>query len=117
MVDMNDPDDQTVGRFLEAIGLEANYETREQLMIMMEALTVYQQREAQYAGAWKEFGALNNLVRLATKCKRLVNKYWTKSISDLMGQDVDFDDAIDAINYAVFFVRQGRMGQWRSDGR
>lgn len=91
-------------------GIEDTDDVRRQLLVMIEALRIYSEREEKYAGAWKEYGALNNLVRLSTKVKRLTNRYWKHHVE--ADPDPDLDDAYDAINYAVFFIRQAKEGQW-----
>lgn len=100
---------------LEQNGIPPTPENLLHAAVLIGALRIFSEREAKYAGAWKEFGALNNIVRLATKAKRLANHYWRSNPQDL---DVDLDDAYDCINYAVFVIRQGQSGEWygpRSD--
>lgn len=94
------------------------YVTKEdidQLGVFVEAFNIYREREAKYGGAWKRYGALNNLVRLGTKAERLVQEWWRNEGGPPYEQR-SLDDAFDLINYAAFFVRQAMQGQWRSDG-
>ena len=101
-------------RFLESIGIEASDDNCEQLLVFTQALTIYNQRTGQYRQAWRKYGALNNLIRAATKLERLVQLFWHGSEGPPLEQ-LSTDDAHDALNYLAFFLRQAQQGQWRSD--
>jgi hypothetical protein len=72
-----------------------------QLVELERCFEIYQERSAKYGEVWKQYGAINNLVRAATKVDRLMEQWWF----DPPPHDYDLDDAYDAINYLIFFIR------------
>lgn len=75
------------------------------LDIMAEAFMKYRERELQYGGLWKLYGWPDNLLQIRHKAARVIRVFWgglmkggADSVSD------DLDDAIDLINYTVFFI-------------
>lgn len=89
----------------------------------LRCMEIRQSRDSKYHGAWKRFGALNNLVRAATKCERLLSQFWygPSPVPDPDGQTVggppDLDDAPDAANFLAFFVIQAERGEWKKEKR
>jgi len=109
LVDVGGPD-QTVFEFqLPKMGQEEI----EHFRVLLQALHKFSERETSYAGAWKDLGAKNNLARAYTKALRLINTFWKRDDHPAAPNMEQLDDAIDLINYAVFFVRQARVGEWR----
>ena len=108
---------EAVNQLLHAYGLPEDDDTRAQLAIFMNAMSVMVERRGQYMDAWREYGALNNLIRAATKVKRLVNLFWHNEGGPPY-EDRSDDDAIDALNYLAFFLRQSCLREWKgkSDG-
>ena len=71
----------------------------DQFKVYMEALDIYVEREATHGGLWKESGAADTAFHLKSKALRISN-----NLDNL-------DDALDAINYAAFTVRNVRAGR------
>lgn len=89
----------------------------EHLGVLLEAMDLYVERSEAYGQVWKQYGALNNLVRLATKVDRLMKVWWHNVTSSKAGHPSaihksNLDDALDAINYDIFFVRAARLGNF-----
>jgi hypothetical protein len=109
---------------LTSLGDDSNNDNIEQMAVLLEVFKLYVQRSEQHGQTWKELGALNNLARLVTKTNRLKHQFWDKhevlraefpEAVEVEGSPTeDLDDALDAINYLVFFIRQARLGQWTS---
>lgn len=94
-------------RLLNALGLDDSYLGH--LNVMCEALVVHGERSAAYGDHWRENGALDNLNHGIRKLRR------QRAILEA-GSGEGFakggdDDAIDAINYAAFAVRNMRNGR------
>lgn len=84
-------------------------DNEDQFHVFREALSVYEQRSAIYGDVWQRYGALNNLVRAATKIDRLM-AIWYHTDHKPTASTGTLDDAIDALNYLVFFIRLAREG-------
>ncbi len=96
---------------LKFFGIRDTYETIQQLLIMLKALQVYDGRSESYGQVWKQYGPLSPLLSAARKVDRLMSIWWHKSeehvgkaAKEVRHKDA-MDDAIDAINYLVFFLR------------
>lgn len=81
-----------------------------QLAVLMEAHAVYRQRSASYGAVWQHYGAQSNLLSAARKVDRLMEMWWHNPDGAKALQKDATDDAIDAINYLSFFVRNARDG-------
>lgn len=79
----------------------------EHAQVLKEALDVMVQRSASYGAIWRQYGALNNLVRAATKVDRAMEVWWRNGGPTEMHKDV-LDDPMDAINYLAFFIALAR---------
>lgn len=79
----------------------------EQQKIFDEALDVFIERNGNYRDTWKQYGALSQLVRGAQKVDRLMAVWWHAENPDAL-KPAAIDDAIDAINHLVFFIRCAR---------
>jgi len=82
----------------------------EQLAVILEALEVYRQRSVSYGEVWRQYGATGNLLQAARKVDRLMEMWWHNPDGAAALQKDALDDAIDAINYLVFFIRLAREG-------
>jgi len=97
---------------LEAFGIEPNEEVQEQLMVFLTALRLFDERNRVYRNVWETYGALSNLLRSATKVDRAMEIWWHDQGDNgnpLLHKD-NLDDAFDALNYLVFFIRCVRAG-------
>lgn len=99
---------------LDDVGVEPNPENIAHLMVFMEALRVYDQRSRSYGMVWQQYGALSNLINASRKVDRLMAVWWSgaKQIigrGQLPAIHKDYvDDAVDALNYLAFFLRNVR---------
>ncbi len=73
----------------------------EQFMTMMEAFEIYKERNDLRQNLWKQ----DNPGELAGHC---ISKAKRMCLTAVPGTFED--DALDLVNYSVFFVRQGRNG-------
>ena len=107
---MNPDAAKPLDELLEACGIEYNEEVVEQIAVFLTALKLYEERNRTYRNIWETYGALNNLLRAATKVDRSMEIWWhSRDPNPLLHKD-NLDDAIDAINYLVFFIRCVRSG-------
>lgn len=101
---------------LERLGINPTPEVLEQLEVFLKALAIYDERSAPYGDVWKQYGALNNLVRGATKVDRLMEVWWhNPDGGKALGKD-GLDDAYDALNYMAFFARLVVQGNVSGSG-
>jgi hypothetical protein len=89
-------------------------DAQEHWNVLIDAERIYEERSLVYGDVWKQYGALNNLVRAATKIDRLMAIWWHNQ-DDFEGfvtalHKDGLDDAYDAINYLAFFVRCAKNG-------
>lgn len=97
---------------LAAFNVDISDDNIEQLLVLMSALRIYDERAKIYGDTWTTYGGLNNLLRAATKVDRSMEIWWhdqSDNANPLMHKD-NLDDAIDAVNYLVFFIRCVRAG-------
>ena len=97
---------------LAACSIDFNDETVEQVAVFLTALKLFDQRNKTYRNIWETYGALSNLLRSATKVDRAMEIWWHDSSGNgnpLLHKD-NLDDAFDALNYLVFFIRCVRSG-------
>lgn len=81
--------------------------------VLMEALKLYDQRTQAYGQAWEQYGAMSNLLKVASKTDRMMAVWWTGEDEIGLPHDEGFhkdslDDALDGINYTAFFIRNAR---------
>lgn len=108
---MNANDLDNTGWFLVERGVPDTPEVRKQLEVFVEALRIFESRNAAYGDVWMQYGALSNLLSVARKVDRTMEAWWHDSPGELPVMHKDaLDDAIDLINYAVFFIRNARDG-------
>lgn len=98
------------------LGLSAKPTTVEQMDVFREALELFEQRNNSddgYSDLWKEYGWEDSLVHMRSKLRRVEQRF-----RNLTSQDLD--DALDLLNYTVFFIRNVRAanpnGISESDG-
>lgn len=86
----------------------------EQLTVLLDAFLIFRERNARYHDVWQQSGWRGSLYDLRKKVTRLWATFWQGKPSD--AQRADVDDALDTINYAVFFIRNMRQnneyGSW-----
>lgn len=99
-------------QFLQDIGLPDTDDNLDQLNVLVECLVIYSGREDVYGAAWRQYGAVSNVLSMARKVDRVMNEWWTSlirgEVRDRDGEELD--DAFDLINYTVFFLRNVRDG-------
>lgn len=98
-------DDLNLTKCLRELGLDDTEDNREQLLVMAEALGLYQEREAVRHGLWKKSGAKDCAHNLKHKGLRVA------FASEQDAIEAAVDDALDAVNYAAFYVRNVRAGR------
>ena len=76
--------------------------------VFEEATGLYVVRSRSYGQVWRNYGALSNLLSAARKVDRTMETWWHQQ-TPVMHKDA-LDDAMDAINYLNFFVRNAREG-------
>lgn len=103
----------SVSALFEAIGVEDTEENLDQLAVLLAALKLFDERNRTYRNIWETYGALSNLLRAATKVDREMEIWWHSSGgpsgNPLLHKEA-LDDAFDALNYLVFFIRCVRQG-------
>lgn len=80
-----------------------------QLGVMLRALEMFHRREEKYNGLWRKDGAIDS----AFHAKHKATRVWSRALDMVAGADEDVEDAIDLINYAVFFIRNVGDGRLR----
>lgn len=94
--------------FLSAMDIMPTEEALEHLEVLMEVMALYESRTEAYGQIWKQYGALSNLLSAARKTDRTMETWWhDPGDVPLMHKDA-LDDALDSINYFVFFIRNVR---------
>ncbi len=89
--------------------IELNVDTAVHFGVMMDALKVYAERSQAYGQAWTQYGAMSNLLSMARKVDRLMAVWWSEEDEGIPKLHKDnLDDAIDEINYTIFFIRCAR---------
>lgn len=92
--------------------ININMDNLGQLDVFHKAMETYLERTKAYGDVWRNYGAASNLLSAARKVDRLMKTWW----DDLMQGKVPsihkdaLDDAVDAINYLAFFIRNVEAG-------
>lgn len=120
MVERHDP--EVLKKVFELLSLDNTQENRDQFEALMEPMVIFAERGKVYGDNWKFYGALNNLVRAATKVDRTMAIWWHDYADKYLASDSArelhkdaLDDAFDAINYLTFFIRLVREGNITGD--
>lgn len=92
----------------EALGIPISADNIEQMHVLGEAMEIYVEREEARGGLWKEAGAIDSAHHLKSKGMRV---FVAATHDDDAGRRAGIDEAVDAINYAAFFVRNYRAGR------
>lgn len=101
--------EEAMSNLLVAFGIGNTEEAHRQLEVMVDAVRVYDERSSVYGQLWKQYGALSNLLSAARKTDRLMAEWWfTDGAPPAMHKDA-LDDAVDLLNYTVFFMRNARV--------
>jgi len=82
----------------------------EQVQVMLQALTKFDKRNLGYNDLWQEGGIQDSAHHLKSKALRLMWSADPTSQGQLSDEDMK-DDALDAINYASFFLRNLEAGR------
>jgi hypothetical protein len=98
-----------LSQFFDYFGLDQTPENLEQLQVFINAMQIYNNRTVKYGDAWKQYGALSQLVRSANKVDRLMAVWWFGQSGVALGKEA-LDDAYDALNHLVFFIRASTEG-------
>lgn len=97
---------EQVHKYMRDRDLDSGSEQR-QLEVLMEAFSVYVERNAKRSDHWREIGWRGNLVHVRGKAERAFRQLWNASPD---GEQYDIDDLIDIINYAAMTIRLVREG-------
>lgn len=100
--------DSILSRALELLEFEDTPTNRDQLMVFIRSMRLFEERNKKYGDLWKEYGWRGNLLHVQSKAAR-VRKVWWDQATQPPG-DQDLDDAFDLINYAAFFIRNVEEG-------
>jgi hypothetical protein len=99
---------------LNVLMVEANEENVGQMEVFLEVFDIYVSRNRRHRSQWRVGGVGGLLVDLRKKVERLWNEFMLSPVPP-----TDEDSAIDAINYAAFFIRARReqdagkqVGSW-----
>lgn len=106
---MSDRVQQTVQQLevmVEDLSLEEDITESEQLEVLAEAFSKFLERNGKYKDLWRQFGYQDSVHHVRSKAGRLNQLLSEQPTSDEL--DLAIDDAIDIINYAVFFIRNVR---------
>lgn len=88
----------------------------EHFEFLMKCLKLHNDRTRAYGTVWKRYGALSNLLSAARKVDRLMESWWRRGEGHAPALHKDnMDDALDAVNYLVFMMRNARAGNVTGD--
>lgn len=84
-----------------------------QRLVLHEALQLFMARnEGKYHDLWKAYGAEDSLQHMKSKLARTKQNFQDTLASDAGALDID--DALDLINYTVFYIRNVLAGRFLS---
>jgi hypothetical protein len=110
--EMDEHGDVGLDSFLLTRGITPTHSLIEQFSVLLRALQVFAARNERYQDQWKTSGWRGALYDLRKKADRLFRQYWGGAPTP----GADEDDAIDAINFAAFFIRgraeRNEWGNW-----
>jgi len=102
---MDDKTHDIIEEFLRLVGVTPEESTIEQMGVMVEAIKLFEERNARYNDLWKRDGWLGNVFQLTHKASRIRRLFFDKASRGEAAATPDPDDAFDLINYAIFFIR------------
>lgn len=92
---------------VEVLGYEPTVTHVEQMEVLLQVFAKFVERNAQYKDLWRNGGPRDSANHIESKAARI--QHFTRMIADidwsLSEVDAPVDDAIDLINYAVFYIR------------
>jgi hypothetical protein len=94
---------------------EENNRNFQHLMVLLEVFELYLERNGRYNDEWRVTGWRGALFELRKKVSRVWRVFWKGTGSK--PEHILYDDALDAINFIVFFIRLHReagpeWGEW-----
>ena len=95
---------------LQVIGVPVTNGNVEQMAVMLEAYHKYLERNAVYENLWQDYGWMDTLTHVRSKAMRIVRKFWRDETAPKATAALHLDDALDLVNYVVFFIRNVREG-------
>jgi hypothetical protein len=98
-----------MGPILKALEIDVTRTNIYQFTVLIEAMDKFVERNAKYKDLWQEYGIDDSLLHIKSKAARIVRLVAEDGLS------ADIDDAIDLINYAVFFIRLFERAQVLAD--
>jgi len=93
--------DKAALAMVDALGAEPTETNVDQAKVLASAMAVFLERNQAANETWRTAGYLGAVLAIYNKATRLMNGLWYK----LENCDKPIDNAIDAINYVVFFAR------------
>lgn len=94
---------------LDVLELDTRETNIEQMMVYLEAMSLFIQRNALYGDLWREYGPEDSLLHMRSKLARAEVTHGRSK-----GDDADISEAelvdspLDLINYSVFYIRNVR---------
>lgn len=105
------PTDRDLSEACFWLGVDSTEDNMEQMRVLAQAMVIYEEREAARGGLWKEAGAIDSAHHLKSKGMRV---FVAATHPEEAGREAGIDEAVDAVNYAAFFVRNYRAGRVES---
>ena len=99
-------DSHTRAQILAHLGVENSATNDEQLGVLLECFGIFIERNERRKDLWARFGWPDSLMHIRSKAERLA---LLLDGSDQKPQDME-DEALDLVNYSIFFVRNSRNG-------
>ena len=88
---------------LRTIGPDQSETNIDQVRWMVKAMEIFAERQVQYGDGWADWGWKGQLVKMLDRMRRVWNVFWKNEAAIVRPSDTD--DALDLINYIVFFLR------------
>ncbi len=95
---------------LDVLELDTRETNIQQMMVYIEAFSLFVQRNAMYGDLWRQYGAEDNLMHMRSKLARTNVSFdkWKEGGEDMPETEHVLDSPLDLINYSTFFVRNMR---------
>lgn len=99
------PTTEQFKEFLASAGIpDASEDLIQHFSVFVGAMKIHAERSQAYGSAWRNYGAMSNLLSMARKIDRLMEVHWFGQQKIVFHKD-ELDDALDVLNYTVFFMR------------